>query len=49
MGRADRITRRNKSPNWYARIWVPLELQHLMGTDQKWRSLGTSDLDVDFH
>ena len=43
MSLASNITRRSGSTRYYARQWVPKELQGVLKKTEVWKSLGTSD------
>lgn len=43
MSLASNITRRSGSSRYYARQWVPKELQGILKKSEGWKSLGTSD------
>jgi len=32
-----------RGTKWYLRAWVPKDLQHVIGTKDKWKSLRTGD------
>ena len=35
-----------RGTKWYLRAWVPKDLQHVIGTKDKWKSLRTGDYSV---
>ena len=43
MSLVGNITRRSGSNHYYARQWVPKELQGVLKKAEVWKSLGTSD------